>query len=396
MFKKRFSLPTLSVLLILSVLLTFQITFVTMREEYDRKLKEQQLESPDEAEKLAHIIQLIRNYSIYDIDPNLPADKAIAAYLSSTGDRYAYYYTAKEYAKYLAANNGNQSGIGITVIDCEQGLTITSVKLSSPAEKAGLKAGDCITDINETTLAGKDYAAKTNLLIGKTTDTFVLTVLRDNNELVFTLKPAVYESPSVIGSLLPDGKTGLVRIENFINDTEELFKQITSNLKKKGAKQFIYDLRGNPGGSLTSVVAVLDYLLPKGIVVTLENYDGSKNEYTSDDNSFDYPAVILVNKNTASAGELFASCMRDYNAAILMGETTYGKGVAQSFFTLPDGSAIKFTTAKYYSPHTKNYDGVGLSPDISISCPTDLTDFAHSVYETDPQMQAAVAHLNKS
>jgi carboxyl-terminal processing protease len=142
-------------------------------------------------------------------------------------------------------------------------------------------------------------------------------------------------------------------------------------------------------GDRDAVVAVLDYLLPEGVLVTLENYDGSKDVYRSKESAFSYPAAILVNQGTASAAELFSACMRDYGAATLVGEKTYGKGVAQSVFPLPDGSAVKITTAKYYSPHTKNYDGVGITPDVSVKNPETLTDFAHTQIENDPVLQTA-------
>ena len=210
-----------------------------------------------------------------------------------------------------------------------------------------------------------------------------------------SLTRSVYESPSVVGSMLPDSTIGLVRIEVFDNNTAELFAEITASLVNKGATAFVYDLRDCPGGILTAIVDVLDYLLPEGLLVTLEQYDGQKEEYYSKEGSFDYPAVILTNGTTASAAELFAACMRDYDAATLLGETTYGKGVAQSTFPLPDGSAVRITTAKYYSPKTPWYDGVGITPDLEVKTPENLTDFAHSTFENDPQMQVAVEVLCK-
>ena len=396
MFKKRFSLPFLAVSLLLAILFTFQITFVSLQLTYKQKLQQAELDNSKNVEKLAYIIDLIENYCLYDVDVSgLSGDMAIKAFVTAMDDPYAYYYTPEEYASYKSTDNGRHSGLGITITDDPAGLLIKTVALGSPAEEKGILAGDRILSINHSSLSDLSYSQKSNLLLGKNGDAFVLDILRGEQTLGISVTRSTYESPSVAGRLLPDGKTGLVRIESFNADTEELFKEITSTLLTKGATRFVYDCRSNPGGNLNAVVPVLDYLLPAGTVVTLEQYNGAKENYTSDAACFDYPAVILVNGETASAGELFAACMRDYGAAILVGETTYGKGVAQSVFNLPDGSAIKFTTAKYYSPKTTNYDGVGLTPDITVACPEDLMDFAHSVYENDPQMQKAVAYLNQ-
>ena len=393
MFKKRISLPALALAVVMTALFTFQITFVEMRERYEEKYKDAVILSNNDAEKMSMVSRLIELYSLYKIDTSLPIDKALAAYVAATGDRYAYYYTREEYAAYLASDAGASVGIGVTITDCEEGLKILSVSLGSPAEACGILAGDVITKIDETDLVGMEYRKKADLLLGAEGQGFHLTLKRGKEDLSMQITRKAYQSPSVVGSMLPDGKTGLVRIESFNNETAQLFKMYTTTLVAQGATAFVYDLRGNPGGSLDAVNEVLDYLLPAGTIVTLEHYDGTKDEHVSDENFFDYPAVVLVNGTTASAGELFAACMRDFGAAKLVGEKTYGKGVAQSIFPLPDGTAVKFTTAKYYSPKTPNYDGVGLKPDIEAKTPETLTDFAHTSYETDPQMQKAVAVL---
>ncbi len=393
MFKKRISLPALVLAVILTALFTFQITFVTLRLTYEQSNKQSALAQNSELDDLSTVAGLIKKYCLYDIDPTLSAEEAIRAYLAATGDRWAYYFTKEEYADYLASDDGNEVGIGVTITDCEEGLSILSVTPGSPAEKAGLKAADVILQVDQTVLSGMEYRIKADMLLGEEGKSFSLVIRCGEEEKTFTLTRTAFEAPSVLGRLLPDGKTALVRIESFNNDTASLFKKITADLVKKGAQGFVYDLRGNPGGSLTSVCEVLDYLLPEGVIVTMEHYDGTKEEHTSDENFFDAPSVVLINGTTASAGELFAACLRDYGAAKLVGETTYGKGVAQSIFPLPDGSAVKFTTAKYYSPKTPNYDGVGLKPDITVKTPETITDFAHTVYENDPQLQKAVEQL---
>lgn len=389
MYTKRFSLPTLLVSVLLAILFTFQITFVSMREAYSHKENQEQLNQTTESSKLEQIIEMMKTYGLYEIDETFAADTALSFFAAYCGDPYAAYYSPEEYASMQNSENGTNVGIGITVTDDPKGIVIKTVTLGSPAEEAGLLAADVITKLGQTELAGMTYEEKAYVLLGKEGETAELTVLRGEKTLQFSIVRKAYESPTVIGSLLPDGKTGLVRIEQFNNTTPEAFKKLTADLVKQGAKGFIYDLRDNPGGMLESIIPVLDYLLPEGKLVTLEDRSGVCETYDSDKNCFDYPAVILTNSGTASAAELFSACMRDYGAAILLGETTYGKGVAQTIVPLPDGSALKFTAYRYYSPVTKNYDGVGLTPDIVVKTPENLTDFAHSTYESDPQMQKA-------
>lgn len=395
MFNKKFSLSTLLTAVIVAIVLTFQITFVSMRESYRFRENQTALDQSEQAAKLDMIKDILADYCIYDVDTQYSSDMALTAFLAMSGDPYAYYYSPEAYAALLQEDNGNNVGIGIIITDNEKGLQVLSVSLGSPAEEVGILGGDIITAINQTSFADKDYNEKTNLLLGKENETITLTLLRGKETKSVTVTRKAYESPTVIGKLLPDGKTALIRIEQFNNTTFKAFKELTSDLVKQGAQGFVYDLRGNPGGSLDAIVPVLDYLLPEGKLLTLEDKAGNTQSYDSDKNRFDYPAIILVNDTTASAAELFAACMRDFGAAKLLGETTYGKGVAQSFVPLPDGSAIKFTSYLYYSPVTKNYDGVGLKPDITVKTPEDLTDFAHTSYETDPQMQEAVKTLWK-
>lgn len=394
MFKKRYSLPTLLVCLLLAVLFTFQVTFVTTKQYYKEQINQIHLQTNKDAEKMALVADLLHAYCIYDVTDPLKTDAALSAYLAYCGDRWAYYYSADAFAAQNQSDAGNHSGIGITLSDHEKGLLVTTVALGSPAEAGGLIAGDVLISVNENSLTSLTFNEKADLLLGKTGDVFEIEFLRGEETLAVSLVRSAYESPSVIGRLLSD-QVGLVRIETFDNNTAALFKQVTADLVKQGANAFLYDLRDCPGGQLTAIVEVLDYLLPEGLLVTLEHYDGTKEEFHAKEGSFDYPAVILTNGTTASAAELFAACMRDYEAAILLGENTYGKGVAQSTFPLPDGSAVRITTAKYYSPKTPWYDGVGLSPDIEVKTPENLTDFAHSSLESDPQMQKAVEVLCK-
>ena len=323
MSNKKFSLSTLLISVFLAIVFTFQITFVTMQQTYRYENDQTLLTNTDEAEKLNQVVQMMQEYCIYDINETLSSDYALAAYLMASGDPYAQYFTPQEYAALLSADTGNNVGIGIVVTDHQKGLLITSVVTGSPAEAEGVLAGDIITGTEEGPFDDLDYAFKANILLGEEGQTVRLDLLRGEDAISISVTRKAYESISVRGYMLPDQKTALVRIDQFNSTTAKAIKELTASLVKEGAEGFIYDLRGNPGGTLESIVEVLDYLLPEGLLVTLENRSGIQKQFSSDANRFDYPAVILTSDTTASAAELFAACMRDYEAAILVGDTTY-------------------------------------------------------------------------
>ena len=228
-------------------------------------------------------------------------------------------------------------------------------------------------------------------------DAVSLTVHRENVEeaLDISVKIADVELPSVYGEML-DEKTGYIEITEFKGVTFEQYKETFENLEKQGMEKLVIDLRDNPGGLLSSVCDVLGWILPEGLIVYTEDKYGNKMEETCDGkHPLDMPLVVLVNEGSASASEIFAGAVQDYGVGKIVGTTTFGKGVVQALYPLSDGSAVKLTVSKYYTPKGKNIHGEGISPDIKVKLNPELFNQTELTREEDNQLQAAVQSLEE-
>lgn len=371
--------------------------------------------------KISLIDQIFKQYSLYDTDGKLLLDEMLKAYAAATGDRYAAYYTAEEYAALIAENTAQMVGIGITVIEdaAAGGARIIAVSPSSPAEAAGVLAGDILVSAGEgeamVSYAGGGYDLLLSALRGEEGSLAVFSVRRGEEELRFSVARTKIESVSVSGRVYSgDATVGVVRIHQFDISTPGQFEAVMDDLIAKGCTSFVFDVRNNPGGDSKSICGVLSYFLAEGdMIFTTTTKDGTVTEnrvravtYTGDyapcsveradiGKYRGYPLAVLVNGNTASAAELFTATLRDYRLATVVGETTFGKGIIQSIYSLaPYGytGGVKLTVGYYSPPCGVNYDGVGIAPDIAASLsgeaagknPSLLTD------EEDTQLAAAV------
>jgi carboxyl-terminal processing protease len=232
---------------------------------------------------------------------------------------------------------------------------------------------------------------------GKAGTKVKVTVVREGEEepVTYTLTRKEIKSQTVAYKML-DNDIGYIQVTSFEEVTKEQFRKAIQVLEKKGEKGLVIDLRDNGGGLLQTAVDMLDRLLPKGVVVYTLDKNGKKKEYTStDEESFSKPIAVLVNGNSASASEVFSGALQDYGVAKLVGTTTFGKGIVQSVFDLSDGTAIKLTTAKYYTPNGRNIHGTGLEPDIAVERNDQTVTQSESGAVLDNQLQAAVEYLQK-
>lgn len=327
--------------------------------------------------------------------------EVINAYLEGTGDPYAYYYTPEEMQKDNEENQGHSYGIGITVAWTDKSLMIVHVMQDSPANRGGLRSGDELLSVNGVSFDGLTYNEALKNCRGEKGDEKNFTLLRDGKTLEIKITCDDYTIESVFSRIeVRNGvKIGVIECDQFINPTPNEMKTAVEYVVAEGAKGIVFDMRGNPGGLLDSVVRTLDYLLPEGPVVHIRYKNSDFNEdYTSDaDYATDLPMVILVNSSTASAGELFTSCMRDFDRATIIGETTFGKGCGQTQYPLSDGGYIKFTTFFYDPPKSENYDGVGIVPDIAVELPEEYASKNISLIPEgqDAQLEAALEYLAK-
>ena len=302
-------------------------------------------------------------------------DAYINALVDAIGDRYSHYRTNEQYDSYQGAMSGNTVGIGVSVQTTlvENGLRVIRALKDSPAEKAGILAEDVITKIDGESVTEIGYQAASEKIKGESGSTVILTILRGEEILEISVVRGAVPELTIDYSLELSGEgVGYIRIKSFKKNTDELFEEAVDYMKEKGAKAIIYDLRGNGGGYLSSVVNMLDYIAEDGTTLVSYSHNYDDPSVANDGHSFRIPSVILCNGASASASELFASSMRDMGKAgqfpvTIVGTKTFGKCVMQNTYTLTDGSAITMTVAYYYPPSGECFDGEGLVPDVEVT-----------------------------
>lgn len=345
--------------------------------------------------KMQQIQAYVDKYFLDDIDQSKMQDAVCKGMVDGLGDTYAAYYNEPEYRDMKEKTSGNYCGIGAYVSQSATDGSISVVQpiKGSPAEKAGLKSGDIISQVDGASIEGMDLTAVVSKMKGKAGTKVELTVIRDNHPKTFHLTREEIHSQTVASRML-DGKIGYIAVSSFEEVTKQQFREALDKLEKKGEESLIIDLRNNGGGLLSTAVDMLNRLLPEGVVVYTKDKEGKKEVYRSDGKeSFDKPVVILVNENSASASEVFSGAMQDYGKAVLIGTTTFGKGIVQTVFDLPDGTALKLTTSKYYTPKGRNIHGTGLKPDVSVELNGQTFTEEKSGLVIDNQLEKAVDYL---
>ena len=352
-------------------------------------------------DKLDDVLSIYANYYVGDIDIDDVAEGAAEGAVAYIGDKYGNYHSAEEYESLMTTYSGEFAGIGVTItLNTDYyAVEILQVMNNSPALEAGLLPNDLIIEVEGESITSLGYETAINRIRGEVGTSVVLTVARgDDYSEIFdvTLTRRVVEQESVTCDFInTDGlfrPLAYIRILDFNQHSPEQFIDAMGTAIGEKSHGFVIDLRNNGGGTLNSVVEMLDALLPEGPIVRIQYKDGSEKVYESDENCFSEPIVVLVNGNTASAAELFVAALRDYGNAIVVGENTYGKGTVQTVIPLDDGSAVRVSTSMYLPPFSDNYEGVGISPDIEVS----LADEYKNVnlfkldYKNDAQLQAAM------
>ncbi len=310
--------------------------------------------------------------------------------IEGLGDEYSVYYDEEEYAELTEDSDGVFEGIGAYLTQNAETKVVTVVRpiQGSPAEKAGLLADDIIVEVDGENVVGDDLDVTVSKIRGEAGTTVQIGVKRkgQKNTLYFDIVRASVESVSVEGEMLED-KIGYIYISEFTDVTSEQFNEQLNTLKKDGMKGLVLDLRGNPGGSVRTSVEVADMLLKEGLVVYTEDKKGERSEYTSDaEHYYDDPLVVLVDSGSASAAEILTGALKDYKAGKVIGTTTFGKGIVQQVMPLGDGSGVKITISKYYTPNGVNIHGVGIEPDEEIEFDSE----AYLEDETDNQLNRAM------
>lgn len=347
--------------------------------------------------KLDQVRAVLDYYFIGDVDQKKLEDAASAAMVYALGDRWSYYMTAEEYQNYLQTMSNSYVGIGITVQlrSDGQGFDVTNVVSGGPAQQAGIAPGDVVIAVDGTTAIGLTVSEMSALVRGRENTQVKLTVLRGQERKEFTVTRKTFQTPVATAQML-EGNIGLITIENFDQRCAKETIAAIESLTSQGAAALIFDVRNNPGGYKTEMLEVLDYLLPEGPLFRSEDYQGKQSVDYSDEKHLDIPMAVLVNLSSYSAAEFFAAALEEYDAAVTVGEKTFGKGYFQNTIPLPDGSAINISVGKYTTPKGVSLAGVGLTPQVQV--PVDEQTAAKIQAGTlapqeDPQVIAAINAL---
>ncbi len=348
--------------------------------------------------KLEQLESLIEQLYIEDVDLTTVEDYAAEGMIAALGDRWSYYIPASEYQSYQEQSENAYVGIGITIIQAEdgRGLEVVEVQPEGPAMEAGMQPGDLITAISDQSAVGMTTDEARNLVRGEEGTFVSITVRREEQELNLSVKRARIETVVASGQLL-DGNIGLVTISNFDQRCAQESISAMEDLLNQGAEKLIFDVRFNPGGYAEELVKLLDYLLPEGNLFQTVDSMGRETLDTSDEKWLDVPMAVLVNADSYSAAEFFAAALQEYEAAVIIGEQTSGKGYFQNTFPLVDGSAVALSTGKYFTPKGVSLEGVGITPDILSTVDEDTywqIYYNQIPPEEDPQIAAAIAALN--
>ena len=394
--KRQYSLITLLCACILCVAATFACTVFG----YQKMINSYLLEADTLKQKYAKLIKLdnlVRENYIYEIDEDLLLDSMLSGYSYGLDDPHTYYLSAEAYADTYEELTGNFAGIGIKVIyDTDTGLIyLAYVMPGSPAEAAGLQCGDLIESVGGASVLEMGYNEAVDALLGEAGTNAEFTVLRDGQSIPFSVTRNTFEVQTVTWRTLDSGYA-CVRIEELDMKTYDQFIAVLNEILAQDVPGIVFDLRDNPGGELTAICDVLDRLVPSGVIIEIVDKEGVSETIRSDDEELNLPMAVLVDGGTASAAELFTATLRDYDKAVLVGETTYGKGSVQTLFPLGDGSGINLTCGLYYPASGESYDGIGITPDIEVALPDELVKkLRFLTEEEDVQLQQAVQALEQ-
>ncbi|MGN0438531.1 MAG: S41 family peptidase [Lachnospiraceae bacterium] len=377
---------------------TTRKTITDDRVEEDKRLVSgSNVVEEDTNDDLEEIQGMIDKYFYFDCDDEAMQAGIIKGYMESLDDPYSVYYTPEEYADFLENTNGEYVGVGVQVSQDVDTKIITVVKVfDGPAKEAGIEADDILKKVDGVDITDLQVDAVVDRIGGKKGTEVSITVYRpsDASEHEYTMKRQKIERPTVEAKML-DNNIGYVAVSSFYEVTAVQYIEAVKDLERQGMEGMIVDLRSNGGGLLDIAVEMLDFMLPEGKLVYTKDKDGNvTSEYSSTDvEQFNKPLVVLVNGYSASASEIFAGAIKDYGTGTLVGTTTFGKGIVQRLFELKDGSAIKLTIAKYFTPNGNDIHKVGIEPDIEVEL--DVDAYKESNGEKDNQLEAAINEMMK-
>lgn len=393
---KKISLGVAATIAIIAMAVTFSLTMVVSMKMFNTtvssvKNKERQYN------KLSEIDRFVRAGEYFTIDEDTLNDRLAAGYMNGINDKYAVYYTAKEYSEKQSVEKGTLTGIGVAVVNDTSSGYARIIRLydNSPAAEAGMQVGGFITAINdESTRNITSTARLTSKLLGEEGTTTTITYLTpDRQEQQLNLVHSNYKTPSIYTRQMVADTCGYIRIDAFTSGTASEFKAAVDELLQQGTNSLVFDLRDNTGENLNAALVAADYCVPSGEIAKQQDRDGNVTVLRmSDETEINVPIVCLVNGSTAGSAELFANALRKMAGATLVGTKTAGKGVvlsdAQSF---SDGSAAYITVGLLLDNEDQTWNEEGLRPDIDAALSVDEQNAYYDyTLDTDPQISKAV------
>lgn len=384
-------------LIIVVALITFIITTAIMYKTFSGENKGTFFSSNNELNnKINNIKRILKKDYIGEIDESKLEDGAIKGYVDGLDDEYTEYFTKKEMEEFKAETEGNYVGIGIYMAknSKDNNIVVVSPIEGSPAETAGIKTGDIIKKVDGKEYTADDFETISTYIKGKEGTKVNLEIERNGETLTFEVERKNIDLYPMKSEVL-EGNIGYINIPSFDDGCAKEFQENYNELKEKKVTSLIIDLRNNGGGIVDEALDILDKLLDKDSVLMITKDKNEKEvvEKAKNKASIKIPVVVLVNENTASASEIFASALQDNNRAKIVGTKTYGKGVIQELLTLSDGSGIKITTEEYYTPNRNKINKVGITPNEEVNLPDNVAGTYNLERKDDTQLRRAVDML---
>lgn len=396
---KRYRIYKIIMLVAITIFLTFMITSILMYSYFSSQPltgKTPIFSSGVTAELTSAFTKydrLIDKYYLGDVDKEKMKEEAIRGYISGLGDPYTEYVSKEEMQEYEEDILGNFVGIGIYMVqDTESDrIAVLSPIKDSPAEKAGIKAGDLIVKVDGVEYKAKDMSEVSSNIKGQSGTTVKLEILRDGKTLNFEVERKTIITNPVTSKVL-ENNIGYIELSSFDENTSTQFKQKWEELQKKNVHSLIIDVRNNGGGIVDEAITIANYIANKDstLLITKDKHGNEDITKAKKNPIINIPVVLLINENTASSAEILAGALKDLQKATLVGTKTYGKGVIQDFLTLNDGSGIKITSKEYYTPNHSKINKVGIEPNEKVNLPDDIENPLLVDKKQDTQLQKAI------
>ena len=386
---------------ILTIFLTIMITAIGVysyfmnNKELGNYILVESSDGEDIANELSKFKKIIDKYYIGEVDEEKLKEGAIKGYIEGLDDPYSEYISKEEMEEYMEQTNGNFVGIGIYMtkdLENDRVVILSTIK-NSPAEKAGLQAGDLIISVDGTEYKADDMTEASNKIKGEENTTVELEILRNGQKLSFEIKREKVKVNEIETEVL-ESNIGYMNISSFDEETGADFKEKFEQLQQKNITSLIIDLRNNGGGIVDEALEIAECIADKGSILLYEINKENEEEIikSEEDPIVNIPVILLVNENTASSSEILAGALKDLGKAKIVGTKTYGKGVIQTLLSLKDGSGIKITSAEYLTPNKNKINEIGIEPDYVVELP-DGVDVLEVEREHDTQLEKAIELL---